>query len=109
MENKNMIVLGGGAAACFVLGYLGLHFMGGGAIDDPNIEKRIENNEPINENQKVNIKNDVLEEIKKVTEKVAENVESGWGQFWKGAYEETITEDQTKIANDEEVSASDYN
>ena len=55
MENKNMIVLGGGAAACFVLGYLGLHFMGGESIDDPDIEKRIENNEPNNENQKVNI------------------------------------------------------
>ena len=103
MENKKMIVLGSGAAACFVLGYLGLHFMGGEPVDDANNNIILESKEINNEEKK--IKKDVLEEIKqeaeKVIEKTVEKVESGWGQFWKGAYEESV--------NKKETEASDYN
>ena len=102
-----MIVLGGGAVACFALGYLGLHYMGGESLEDTQNPKNIM--EPThNEKQEAetnveqtitNNLNKIKDDVKEEISKTAEKIESGWGQFWKGAYEET--------SNDPEP--SDYN
>ena len=93
-----MLVLGGGAVACVALGYLGIKFMGEENEDIEN-EKKEENKVDLKEEEnKVDLKEEIKEEIKNIKK----NVESGWGQFWKGAYEETIIE--TK--NDKQTSES---
>lgn len=94
-----MIVLGGGAFACFALGYLGLHYMGGESITDEEEQIKKEVKEEINEmyNEVDNDNKENSKEKKKVT---------GWGQFWKNAFnEETTNNDVT----DNGVDVSDYN
>ena len=107
MENNKMIVLGGGAMACFALGYLGLHYMGGESLDDTQNLKTTSQTEVVTETPNINSTENVItenltkikEDVKEEITKTAEKIETGWGQFWKGAYEESSNE----------ASSSDYN
>ncbi len=92
-----MMVLGGGAVACFALGYLGLHYMGGEEIKD----------DVKNEINKMS--NDLEEEKKnEVVDNTSKTV--AWGQFWKNSFDEQDNE-KTKVVEEEEedINASDFN
>ena len=104
MENNKMLVLGGGAAACFALGYLGLQYMGGEQLNTTQVEnvENINNEdsvEPKNVEVNESEKNNIIDEVSKEITKNIEKIESGWGQFWKGAYEETIKETEPSDFN----------
>ena len=100
-----MIVLGGGAFACVALGYLGLHYMGGESISEEEETIKTEVNEEIK-----NLYNEVDTQEKEVEKEGGmedlppkeEQKTTGWGQFWKGAYEE----ETSKVTD---VAASDFN
>ena len=102
-----MIVLGGGAVACFALGYLGLHYMGGESLEDDKNVKTVEETPLEKETPEIKPSENIIsenlnkikEDVKEEITKTAEKIETGWGQFWKGAYEDT--------SNDAEP--SDYN
>lgn len=85
MDNSKMIVLGGGAFACFALGYFGLHYMGGESIEEEESIKNEVNNE-------INTLYNEVDTVEKKEEKV-----TGWGQFWKGAYEDETTKNEDSM------------
>tara|TARA_Y100001970_G_scaffold37677_1_gene46557 strand:- start:12772 stop:13113 length:342 start_codon:yes stop_codon:yes gene_type:complete len=113
MDNKKMLILGGGALGFAALGYLGLKFMND---DDENEEPELVFSKKEQLNKKIKIEKDkveeeVKEEIENQKQVVPKDKElynsienedniSGWGQFWKTTYNKQIKD---------EVDASDYN
>lgn len=102
-DSTKMMVLGGGAAACVALGFLGLQYMGGERIDN-DVEQP--NNDEKNENATVDekmkkIKEEVKDEVKEeINLKLYNNIEkeetdkqSIWSSFWKKEYESTIKDE----------------
>ena len=55
--------------------------------------------EPKNVKVDDNEKKDIIKEVAKEVTKNIEKIETGWGQFWKGAYEETIKEPDASDLN----------
>jgi len=99
-----MFVLGGGAFACVALGYLGLHYMGGESISEEEEETiKTEVNKEIKNlyNEVDTVEKEEQTVVDETLQKEEQKI-TGWGQFWKGAYEE----DTSKV-ND--VAASDFN
>ena len=97
MENNKMLVLGGGAVACFALGYLGIQYMD----DETELPENIITDESKDidtvEEKKIDFKKEITKEITNIKE----TVETGWGQFWKGAYDEETNKKEE--ANNVEV------
>ena len=87
-----MIVLGGGAVACLALGYLGIQYMGE-ENDTDELDNTDETNDKDETNGDVTAKNlNFKKEIEEEITNIKDNVELGWGKFWKGAYEEEKNE-----------------
>lgn len=112
MDNRKMLIFGGGVLGVAALSYLGLQFMD----DEEEIpELLFSKKEQLNKKIKINVDELVEEEVKEEIESVkkeeikdedlynsiekTEEKESGWGQFWKSTYDE----------NKNEVESSDIN
>lgn len=104
MDNKKMLILGGGALGFAALGYFGLQFMNDeeeGEIPELVFSKKDQLN------KKIKIEKEVEEEVKEVIKNVREDSEGlynsidnsidnskdnskekplGWGEFWKTTY-----------------------
>ena len=113
MDNKKMLILGGGALGFAALGYLGLQFMNDDESEEEEPELLFSKKAQLNKKIKIEkdkVEEEVKEEIKKVTKDEPSNEElynsvdsveklTGWGQFWKSTYNKSK----------KEVEASDIN
>ena len=97
-----MIVLGGGAVACFALGYLGLHYMGGEEIKD-DVKNEINKMSNDLEEEKTNVDNNENKT------NVDNNETPAWGQFWKNSFNEQDNDKKTSVDKEEDLNASDFN
>ena len=109
MDSKYLI-LGGGAAACIALGYLGLNFSDEEEEEGgENIKKVFDKEDTKINKDKNEVKREVEEELedKKINIKISSKEESeegktGWGQFWKDQYD-------SNDSNNNQISAGDFN
>ena len=124
MDNKKMLILGGGAAFFAALGYLGLQFV------DEDEENVVSDSNPelvFTKMNKINMKdedsennltqssedNDVVKEVKdelnnqklynSIEKEDDEKSESDWGKWWRNEYS-NVKDDKNK-----EVQVSDFN
>ena len=107
------LILGGGAAACIALGYLGLNFSDEEEEEGGENIKKVFDKEDTKINKNKNeVKREVEEELedKKINIKISSKEESeeektGWGQFWKDQYDSNDSND----SNNNQISAGDFN